>query len=263
MLAEAYTRCRVTTRTGVCEFDKVMAHLEEAKRPPRVALEGRILWHQVKRGSPVDFDSEIRALAPSDRTVEIARRTMAALICDLGPQRRLPVLTKNESGVVLLVNTGPDSILLGNDLEEAGIGGWTAIVQGCGATDERAIVFKIPHHGGKTGYCDDVWTRMLQDEPYCLLSPFICGSQRLPSRDDCGRILAHTSRGYITCSPALPRKRRRREPTVEKTIRENMPDLGDVPCSPGQVRLRMVPGDPRSRRVELFAGALSLERAWD
>lgn len=261
-LIEAYSAPLLGSDTGVSEFDRVLEVLQRTGRDVKEASVGKALWQQDASWAPDGFPCEIRALAPSDAAVKASRKTLVGFVSDLGQRRRIPAFSKNEAGVVLIVRAGGVSFLLGDDLEETHGGGWSAMFSDTSVPRVESMVFKMPHHGSKTGHCDRVWAELLQPQPYAMTSPLILGRNRIPTRDDVKRISGHTQKAYITASPQARSPRRKRSPSVDKTIKENLPDLREVFCSTGQVRLRMIPDDPASVEVELFEGAIPLSGAW-
>ena len=70
---------------------------------------------------------------------------------------------------------------------------------------------------------------------------------------------SHTNEAYST-SHLHSRSVRRRNQTVERTIREVVGSLKTVESRFGQVRLRKVAGSPDGWGVELFGSACRLER---
>ena len=260
---EVYAHSDVFGQTGVDELRKSFDIVEGSGRHVRLASAGRIVWRQSGNWATDGFPCEIQALAPSDTAITTATKAIANTVCQLGPQCRAPVLTKNRSTVVLWVKLGGEAFLLGGDLEEKNCGGWTLLLDEFAEFTSDGCVFKVPHHDSVTAEHPEVWASLLQPQPYALLSPFILGSNRLPTPADVTRICGYTKNSYITASPAVRGRRRRRPPAVERTMKESMSDAREVVMSQGHVRLRMVPGHAKSKRVDLLNGAVPLSRAWN
>jgi len=63
--------------------------------------------------------------------------------------------------------------------------------------DERAEVFKVPHHGSPNADCPEVWRDLLKEEPFAILAPFPWG-RGLPQEADIARSKSRTPHVYCT-----------------------------------------------------------------
>lgn len=250
--------------SGVDEFYKVFAVLK-ARRAPRTLLEpplpaseNTILWQGSMDGQQV----EIRSLAPSGGALLEAQRDIARLVPGVGPKLRVSAPTPNHLAVVLWVRVGPVHFLLGADLEETPnpYTGWSAIIGQAARPRGRASAFKIPHHGSSTAHSDSVWTDLLESRPFAVLTPFIQGDIRLPSKADVVRICSLAEDSYATGRP-VARRPPKRPAAVEKTLRERGRLIYAVPTSSGQVRLRRHISEDRWR-VKLLDGAIPLSESY-
>ena len=224
---------------------------------PRLASSNKVLWKRQTEPS-----ASVTALSPSDAAVIASiNRLKPMMPASLKTRRRLPNIGSNDSSVVLSIQVGPHQVLLGADLEvrsDRGLG-WLAIVDGLDGGNETHQVFKVAHHGSPTGYHDEVWNRMLVQQPWAATTPFVTGSVRLPSVGDCQQILRRTSNAYLS-APPKPTKFRDPDRTIEKTVNEATLSAHFVPGKYGQVRLRRQIKESASLawRVELFGNALSM-----
>ena len=136
--------------------------------------------------------------------------------------------------------------------------GWFAINEHAGV-DTRHHTFKVPHHGSPTGDHEEVWRKLVVDQNYAVTTPFVGGKVRLPSVEDCQRILSRTPNAYLS-APPIPGKFQDSNKAVERTVQEATRSIYFVPGKYGHVRLRKhleeQPGTPW--RVELFGSALSM-----
>jgi hypothetical protein len=83
----------------------------------------------------------------------------------------------------------------------------------------KASLFKIPHHGSENAHTSGVWSEMLLQNPYAVLTPYENGDTKLPTKKDVERVCSYTTNAYSTA--IIGRKRTvKRDRTVEKTIRE-------------------------------------------
>lgn len=184
----------------------------------------------------------VRALSPSDVAFNLALLELKKLIPAPGtPPRVLPRPQRNHSAVALWVEFGDRSVLLGSDLEEQGgpYTGWSVVVGEHGQRG-RAEVFKVPHHGSVTGHCDAVWTGLLANNPFTFTTTH--SQARLPRDADVRRIKGYTDTFACTTVPlsTLPK----RDPSVERTLREVTMERRPVRGEMGHIQLRMKVGQP-------------------
>lgn len=183
--------------------------------------------------------AEVIALAPCDHVITETRLGFASRISSLvhgDPGCPVPRPERNEGAVVLWVNVGDASLLLGADLEETRDHrtGWTAIVGLMRKDGRKGEVFKIPHHGSVNGHQDDVWTDLLVDQPEAVICPHVLGGNQLPT-DNHLNLLCARSRVHLTAERSRSSGTRQREG-------------GQVLAAFGRVTLRRRIGDgPRWR----------------
>ena len=267
-LVAAYGQRAMMTSPGVKEFYEVIQALKaRGQRPhlrgPTFATASRCLWRRGVSDTGLQSESTIYALSPSDVSILLAHRHIAALLPREGMTKlRVSALTPNHAAVVLWVTTGGASILLGSDLEETGHPGtgWSVILGSSTYPQGKASVFKIPHHGSQTADQPQVWHDMLHAEPLAILTPFVRGNVSLPTRHDVDRLCARTEHAYTTAVPRY-RRRRGRPNAVTRTIRETVGSIREVIPSTGHVRLRAnLTHQPISWHVELFGDACPLRQ---
>jgi hypothetical protein len=162
--------------------------------------------------------------------------------------------------VVLYVATGHARVLLGADLESNSDPetGWHVIVPSLERPQQRASVFKVPHHGSHTGDDQEVWKQMLVDHPVAVVTPCKSGRRPLPQDTDIDRICRYTNDAFIT---ALPRQRTRRvrSGVVGKMIYESVRRIWMIDDSVSQIRLRRKITDPDAQwNIELAGEAMPL-----
>ena len=129
---------------------------------------------------------------------KLFKKSLAGWVPDLKPPGDgAREIRQNDASVVLLVDFGSDSVLLGADLEETPGHGWSAIVgESMFAGKRKSSVYKVAHHGSKTGECTAVWEKLLSPDPFAVLTPFALGRNILPSEEDVERILGRTPNAY-------------------------------------------------------------------
>jgi hypothetical protein len=265
-------------RSGVHEFYSILKTMEERRiragekwTPPIFAGANKVLWRSDQRveralDGRVKSACVVYALSPSDTAGVVSKLKIASL----GPvvketKRRVPDLDRNDSAVALWIDFGEGFVLLGSDLEESGDKrmGWSAILASNARPPGKASLFKIPHHGSKTGHHTEVWSEMLAEERAAVVTPFVLGKIILPTKADATRILSFTAESYITAIPQQ-RGKKNRDRTTEKLIQQTVSFIRDVFVSSGQVRLRARISDFAASQemrwtVDLFNGAKELK----
>ena len=236
--------------SGVRELYGVFTRLKEARSEPSYAIANRITY---RRG-----DCEVWSLSPRDATFQKFLGAIGSLVPSEGEiKRRIPEISPNEIAVALWIRVDDVVVLLGSDLERPG---WLEILQSAERPTGTASAFKIPHHGSENADSPQVWERLLESDPYSVLTPWRRGGHALPSGSDVVRILSHTENAYASAGGSfLTKSSRRRNPMVDRQIREAHVRLRRVAMSPGAVRLRKVIHAADPWQVELFGAACHLE----
>ena len=275
MLVDAMETRAMMTSSGVREFAEILHVLQERRQAssqqtpgPHWAVADRLLWQRSPVAREPFISCTVHSLSPSDRAVTLAYQEIAQLLPPIpppkqAPKRRLIAQPPNHVAVVLWINIGNVSLLLGSDLEETKEAdmGWSVIVGSTTRPQGQADVFKIPHHGSRTADHPPVWSELLKVEPMAVLTPFVRGSVSLPTTTDTHRICSRTPHAYTTAVPHSGRTRRR-DAAVDRTIREIVRSIRTVHGPQGQVRLRRYAfASPNNDwQVDLFGAALPLQR---
>ena len=172
------------------------------------------------------------------------------------PIIQAPELAPNISSVVLHVELGDASILLGADLERHSAAGWDIVVaDGWCQARSRAGLFKVAHHGSESGDHPDIWATLLSNNPVALMSPFNKGRHALPTANDRDRILKQTSAAYITSTAS-----RRPQLLAEqlKRLEDMASNVRPVQSGFGALRARR-PAGAGNWAVETFGSAGTLQ----
>jgi beta-lactamase superfamily II metal-dependent hydrolase len=206
--------------TGVDELTQVF-EMMRTRAENRMGLADTRLLQIPKDAASHKCHTEIWSLSPSAFQVTESLGKMAKLIPGFGKTKRRAVSTsENDHSVALWISIGDECILLGGDLEETpdARAGWSAIVASTSRPQEKASLFKVPHHGSATGHNEKVWTDMLHAEPHAILTPWN-RARKLPSPADLDRLEARTKNVHLTAPPAeLSRVKHNHE--VEKLLRD-------------------------------------------
>ncbi len=236
--------------SGVRELFRVFSLLAERSTSRTYALGHRIIFDQQ--------DCRVWSLSPSDRAYEAFLSQVGGLLpMELETKRRIPSLTPNEAAVVLLIKVSETTILLGADLERTG---WVEIVEGRARKDDRASVFKIPHHGSEDAHEERVWSEMLQANPIAILAPWRLAGRALPKKTDVSRILSFSENAYVTTSrdSLTGKSLRGRSRIVERTIKDSGTKIKSIGRSSGMIRLRKMSNSTSEWNVELRGTARRL-----
>jgi hypothetical protein len=262
-LLEADLQAELGLRKGVySEFRRIHEIADER----RLANGGRRFLKRAIEDLPLidekwsnGLGAKVVALAPSHEAVTRSLRQLATVAPVNGQPRRPFRGDPNECSVVLWIDALDKALLLGADLLKGPAGcGWSGILSSF-KPDDRASVFKVPHHGAPNADADGVWQQLLSDKPVALLAPYRAGSRPRPDPDDCSRICNRTPLAFITAGP--------RPPAPGEALRVELTELGRLPENVrqpwaggvGQVRARSSAGDS-GWTVDLFPPAQDLCR---
>lgn len=202
-------------------------------------------------------DVEVYALSPSTAEFERFIRKISELMprADRPEVRhRVGALRPNAAAIALQLRSPAGNVLLGSDLEENQVQGWSTMISSSVALRSGNSVFKIPHHGSETAYCQAISAGYLSPDCISTLTPFMRGNVTLPTAKDIARILAGPGQAFIS-APLLRPAPMRRSNEVERALRRDDVRLRRAFPRAGHIRLRGSLGVPWS--IELF-GALPL-----
>lgn len=178
---------------GAAELYKVVKGrpLIHAAQERSTLLELAVLGHNVR----------VTSLSPSAQAFAQSVAHFSQYLPETvgSPINHAPELKPNLESVVVHIDLGHDAILLGSDLESTGSSGWSALVADswCG-NRPKAGVYKLAHHGSKTGHHDLIWKNMLKASPHVSMTPFHYGRHRLPETDDIARVKGLSNSAYIS-----------------------------------------------------------------
>ncbi len=203
------------------------------------------------------YETKVEALSPSDQDAQVFIQRLAELP-PLAPGARAEPFEENDISVAIWVSIKNYSILLGGDLENSSDAerGWKAVIASPAAVCGKAAVIKVPHHGSDNAHSEEVWEKLLEENPLACLTTWNRG-KKLPKGTDAERILSLTNRAFITS--ALIRKPKKQLAAVEKTIKESGVILFSRPKASGHIRFRLdMSEDSPVWNYELFGDARAL-----
>lgn len=150
------------------------------------------------------------------------------------------VITPNMCSSALLLCTLDTCVLLGADLEAnryedeilACVGkcaqrwekGWCNIMQTSRTIRSRkASFFKLPHHSSKTGYCDEVWSNHITEDPVSVTTVYINNAGvKLPKKEMLTQYKDLSSELFMTS--AGPKKKDNKREHGKSRLDENKSD---------------------------------------
>lgn len=239
-LVSIYSNHSHMVESGTTEFNNIIHTLKHRGVSPAWAIVNRILVDQSEKIGDNEVSIKLIALSPSDKSVLNSHLALGKLIPETGEMRkRIQEPSKNHSSIVLHLSINDNIILLGSDLENISDKecGWEKVYNSQTRPNAKATIFKIPHHGSQNGYHERVWTDMLVQGPFCILTPFYKLKEPLPRENEIKLFNKHSEEIYIT-NNVRKKNRIKRDPTVDKTIRSTVKAIQKISNNPGQVRLR-------------------------
>jgi len=248
----------IKSGSGLNEFSRTAATLLQRGASPKRAIADRLLY--VDRNQTMSYSCVITSLSPSDASILLSNAQLSKFIPKLNDDRkRIPDMSPNPTSVVILVQINKKVILLGSDLE-VGMDkncGWEAIIKSSTKPNERAHIFKIPHHGSENADHPTVWESMLTPNPLTIMTPFDRGKKKLPTDSDIKRILSKKGNSYLTAGNTdrkikLPNK-------VDKEMQRFIIKRKIINSNFGHIQLRSAyQTENNDWNIELFGNAYKL-----
>lgn len=257
----------MTSNSGSQEFNKILEILAQRKKD---GGKQRVLYIDVDRLlasedfqiSNLHIKFRLYSLSPSDREFELAMNTISKLIKDLDGPIRVPVaLQRNFTSAVLWFELNEITILLGADLLYSSDSdrGWLSILNNSTVPKSKAVFFKIPHHGSHTGYCREVWDKLVVDNVFSATTPFRRGSNKVPSSSDVNLILGHTQNSYITKLKSEKYVTKSRNLRVQKFLKNSNKQVDVISFSSDKIRFRKNVSDNSNEwSIEKFGSSTEL-----
>jgi len=249
--------CPIFSNSGVTEFYKILNILKNRGNSNRKsAISDRILFQNIINKSEIT----IYSLSPSSLVVENSKTEIVKLLPKENSNKiKIVNHSINETSVVLLIMIDGIGILLGSDLEnnESPDYGWKNVIEATIFKDKKVNFFKIPHHGSKTGYSEDLWLNYISKDSVSILTPFINGKNNLPTNEGKKILLDKNEEIYITSSPTLKRKIKR-ENIVEKMIDQAVKNITVTNNLLGHIRIRFKVDELENKKIDLYKNAVKL-----
>jgi beta-lactamase superfamily II metal-dependent hydrolase len=184
------------------EFSNILDFLINRKCKPIYALHNRVLYNVI--GEKLSHRNKVcfTALSPQD---EELTKYLYYLNMPNKNDISYSFPDDNEISIVIWLQIGDNTVLLGGDLEEReeNTVGWKAVIQNH-SLDGKADLFKVPHHGSISSHNKDVWSKLINTNPISILSVF--NNSGLPKSADKSRIKEYSSETFIVGSPTKKAK---------------------------------------------------------
>ncbi|WP_165493890.1 MBL fold metallo-hydrolase [Azotobacter chroococcum] len=234
---------------GESFFDRGKPSVHEIKKIiDFVSANGRgVIWVSEAKLLYRNDCVQVNALSPSDGAVSQSRLDFAQAFEETknGFRKLAKKLSPNLCAVALHICNGHDTVLLGSDLEVSGtpLLGWEAVVASTRKPRTLARLFKVAHHGSRTGHSDDVVNTMLGVKPVSIVTSM--NVHHLPLPEDLERIKRYSECVYHTTQPLL------KAPKRDRVVEEMMATVVK--------RRRVVSGSMGHIQVRLNHGAMVIE----
>lgn len=202
---------------------------------------------------------EVWALSPSSATVTNSLAHLADRLMTPGEAQRFKRFSPNDLSVAILVQTVDFHLLLGADLENTNDEqfGWKAVLKSALRPQSHSTTFKVAHHGSVNADHEDVWKRMLVEQPLAVVTPFAKLSKPLPTKTDAARIKDRA--GQAICTTWPPSKKPPRRKGVDGIVRGATKSRTALNRKSGYVRLRLDLSNSGSQpKIEMFGSAKQL-----
>lgn len=243
--------------SGVGELAKILRVLQErASRDKNYVLDKfgpAIAGQEIASHTVSGMRVRAKALSPGNVEFNKALLSLRALMPQPGqPRTVLTRPTRNHTAVALWVEFGDQAALLGSDLEEEGnqYTGWSVILRDH-HPETKAQLFKVPHHGSETAHSDAVWEELLVPRATAVTTTY--SRSGLPTAADVVRIKQRTD--VFGCT-TVPRAYPRRDPTVERTLRETVVHRQVLTGPMGHLQYRYSKGREAVLRGNKYAALL-------
>lgn len=203
------------------------------------------------------------ALSPSPKIINNFDSEISQLITEFG-SRNTAIINKspNEKSVALLLKFGENRVLLGSDLEigKSDNEGWHHVIKYSKVVDNnKANLFKIPHHGSENGYLEDIFNTLVNENSILKLTPF--RSNGLPTDEMLEVYSKHSNQIFMTSQNISSKKPKKRENPVEKMISNFVVNISEIKYSHGIVRSRINYLSKSSDwETNVYEGGLKLQR---
>lgn len=240
--------------SSTIEFNQCLNIIKERALCPIQAIKDRTLFNH--RNGTHNF--EIISLSPSDSTLEQFDSELSTLISKYGiPDKKIILNSPNSKSVVILLRVNNHRVLLGADMEVSKNSdeGWLNILDNNISIDNKASLFKVPHHGSENAYHERIWVELLTDDVISNLTPWN-RKNKLPNKDMLKKFCSNSKNVHMT-SEILRGKPKKRERSIEKMIKNWEYKLKEISFDHGIIRCRIdINNSADNWQTDLFGKAI-------
>ncbi len=233
----------------------------EGKLKIKRASSDKLLHKSINSIDGTEIGYEVHSLSPSDLAINNFNFELSQLLDRFDVKKR-SIVEKgpNHKSVVLYIKYLDYAILLGADLEVNADpnDGWLDIVNNSNVLDTKAFIFKIPHHGSKTGYESSVYNHTVKKNAILKLTPWN-RKEKLSQLDMLNQYQTHSDEIYITSPHNGLKRSKKRDKRSEKIIKQFVRELYEVKFEEGIIRTRHNIKNPAALKTEVHGSAFKLE----
>lgn len=157
-------------------------------------------------------------------------------------------IEQNDRCVALLVSFNNHHIVLGADLEnkssDVGNTGWMSVAKCSSMQGVSSSLFKIPHHGSETGYCDFFLKSFIKNDATMKLTAWSKGDKQIPEQNMLGMYYAHSQNMYITTTALFKKDNREENKSIKKEMERTTEAIYELRPQLGIIRSRMKVNSP-------------------
>ena len=229
------------TDQDIREFSEIVKFLVESNERTRIVpIKTRHTFFDYRNIFPI---SRLVALSPSDVAVTQSISKLIALRPKSKDSRTRNVVPESENlnAVAVHFTFGCFAVVLGSDLEETGNlqTGWSAIFEE-NIIEELSLptasLYKVSHHGSKTGFHEKIWQKLLVKKPLSMTTPYTRSG--LPTPDNIKVLQELSSIFLITRNPKTSKKIKR-DNMVERELRSIAKNRKSINEKMGHIQMRI------------------------
>ena len=154
---------------------------------------------------------------------------------------------QNDRCVALLVSFNNHHIVLGADLENktaSGVTGWMSVAKCSSMNGISSGLFKIPHHGSETGYCNFFLKSFIKNDATMKLTAWAKGDKLIPELEMLGKYYAHSQQMYITTTALFTKNNKEENKSIKKEMERTTEAIYELRPQLGLIRSRMKINSP-------------------
>lgn len=253
------------------EFVRCITTAEKSRT--EYAIADRVLYD--------DGKVAIMALSPSDKMLDEMEQILLQFDADNGDLSAIneTMIKPNMCCTALLLYTNETCLILGADLEANRNGnesklscigscaqrwekGWCNVVNRSKPLRTRkASYFKLPHHSSETGYCQEIWTNYMQNDPVSVSTVFVNNAGvKLPRKDMLTLYRSLSSEMYLTSQGPKKKDKKVGKSKLDENKSEKLKSIAVMQEEKGIICSRKKPG--QQWETHLLGTALTVNESF-